>query len=543
MSRRLIFLLPGLAALAVAVWPRDAQAPAGPHLVAAPAAQVVPFTLVLRLPGAALMQRDQAAAARSGSAGFGRVIGAVAFGRRYGLSTASLRRVIRVLRAGGVQVTDAYPQRTALAVRASVGAVQRLFAVRIEAGRGADGRAFRTVAGRALIPAALRGAVTGVLGLDTRPRWHTADVPGGGLTSATVARAYDLDRLRGQGITGQGERVAVISFSDLDHGDPAVFANRFHLAGPGPRYVSVQGGTGDLSGFNEANLDIDVIRSTAPGAQILFYEADGSSAGFAAVLNQIVQDHSADVVSFSWGQCEAAVDPTERAADRAAVASARAAGISVFSASGDFGAYDCQDGDLTDHSLSVDWPAASPDVVAVGGTRLNLRADGSYAGESAWSDTLSLRGSGGGFAATDPRPAWQAAPGVLGSYSTGARELPDVAADADAGTGWDFYAAGHYGEAGGTSAAAPFWAAATVLMAQYAARHGVPRLGFIDPMLYALAGGHPRRPPFHDITRGTNRFYPAGPGWDPATGLGSPDVYNLARDAVDYLRRHPAPSR
>ena len=78
------------------------------------------------------------------------------------------------------------------------------------------------------------------------------------------------------------------------------------------------------------------------------------------------------------------------------------------------------------------------------------------------------------------------------------------------------------------------------LIEQYARQHGVPRLGFIDPVLYALAATPQRYPPFHDVTVGANRFYPATKGWDFATGLGSPDVYNLARDVVAYLKEHGA---
>jgi kumamolisin len=95
------------------------------------------------------------------------------------------------------------------------------------------------------------------------------------------------------------------------------------------------------------------------------------------------------------------------------------------------------------------------------------------------------------------------------------------------------------GEVGGTSAAAPFWAASMLLVGQYAAAHGVPRLGFLDPVLYALAASPQRLPPFHDVTRGANRYYRARAGWDPATGLGSPDVANLAQDMVAYMRAHP----
>jgi kumamolisin len=77
-----------------------------------------------------------------------------------------------------------------------------------------------------------------------------------------------------------------------------------------------------------------------------------------------------------------------------------------------------------------------------------------------------------------------------------------------------------------------------LLIHQYAAARGVGRLGFVDPIMYSLASSTQPFPPFHDVTRGGDRYYQTGLGWDPATGLGSPDVFNLARDVVAYLRAH-----
>jgi subtilase family serine protease len=134
------------------------------------------------------------------------------------------------------------------------------------------------------------------------------------------------------------------------------------------------------------------------------------------------------------------------------------------------------------------------------------------------------------------RPGWQHGPGVNDIYANGHRQLPDVSADADPGTGWAAYVNGNPVEIGGTSAATPFWAASMLLVDQYAVASGAGRLGFVDPVLYALAAGTQPYPPFHAITEGTNRFYRATAGWNPATGLGSPDVWNLARDVVAYLR-------
>ena len=156
-------------------------------------------------------------------------------------------------------------------------------------------------------------------------------------------------------------------------------------------------------------------------------------------------------------------------------------------------------------------------------------------------------GGGGGLNPQDPLPPWQVGPGVQEpGISNGNRQLPDVAAAADNDSGfYTVFTDPDSGERvsvpiGGTSAAAPFWAGSMALVQQAAARAGVGTLGFVDPMLYQLGATTQAVPPFHDVTRGRILLYRAGPGWDFATGLGSPDVANLAADAVAYLRQHPA---
>jgi kumamolisin len=162
---------------------------------------------------------------------------------------------------------------------------------------------------------------------------------------------------------------------------------------------------------------------------------------------------------------------------------------------------------------------------------------GAYAGETAWDDTLEQAGGGGGLSVDYNRPQWQVGPGVTNRFSTGMRQLPDVAAAADPWSGWDIYTGGAMTVAGGTSAATPFWAASMALVAEYAAEHGAGQLGFVDPTLYAIGARPQLAPAFHDVTIGANRYYPASAGWDFATGLGSPEVANLARDVAAYLKR------
>ena len=182
----------------------------------------------------------------------------------------------------------------------------------------------------------------------------------------------------------------------------------------------------------------------------------------------------------------------------------------------------------------------------MGGTRLQVRNDGTYYAEQGWEDYLSTSGSGGGISAIDPIPSWQTGPGVANEYSNGKRQTPDVSAAADPDSGYLVYRTPPDGGdagftvIGGTSGASPFWAGIMLLTRQLAVSQGVGPLGYVNPMLYALAQTAPPNTIFHDVTVGGNLFHHATPGWDFATGLGSPDVTALAGAIVNYLVTHPA---
>src|SRR5581483_3335689 len=216
-------------------------------------------------------------------------------------------------------------------------------------------------------------------------------------------------------------------------------------------------------------------------------------------------------------------------------------GMSFFAASGDAGAYDCQD-----TNLAVDYPASDPNVTSVGGTTLTVNADGSYKSESVWSNPLDRlhgprgAGSGGGLSSTWQMPGWQSGPGVQNSSSNGDREVPDISADADPTPGYSVYCtvslagcpSAGWLTVGGTSAAAPLLAASTALINQYLLSQGKAPLGLVNPLLYALATAQQAYPAYHSISTGNNLYYPATGTYSLATGLGTPDVYNIARDLV-----------
>lgn len=508
----------------------------------------VSFSLVLRLHQGRL-QRFLAGLYDPHSPLYHHFIDARTFGSRFGVSTAQLSELQATLGREGIRVTGRYPQRTALDVVASAGVISRVFGARLMDYRSAGGRLYHSPVSTPAVPGEIRGMVASVAGLHGGILPRPDDTPANGVTPAMASLAYDYAPLYSRGIEGQGEKVAVIELWQYSQQDLNSFSQQFHLSAFTPERLSPpqEGATADTSseGEQEAELDLEMIHAVAPRAQILDYNSPGitnsGADGLGDLIDKVVADGKADIVSDSYGFCELSWPRADIQRDEQAIEAAVAHGISIFKSTGDNGAYECQKFATGDHRLSVEWPASSPGVVAVGGTSLSVGANGGYAGETAWEGTLENSGGGGGVSTIFSRPSWQRAPGVHSvRFPDDMRQLPDVSANADPISGWSAVTGGSLAPVAGTSAAAPFWAGAMALIEQYARQNGVQHLGFVDPMFYAIASTPQPSPPFHDVTVGTNRFYPATVGWDFATGLGSPDVWNLARDAVRYLQSHPA---
>ncbi|HEV2580578.1 MAG TPA: peptidase S53, partial [Ktedonobacteraceae bacterium] len=186
---------------------------------------------------------------------------------------------------------------------------------------------------------------------------------------------------------------------------------------------------------------------------------------------------------------------------------------------------------------TTSFPTDDPWVTSTGGTTLDRTQNG-FA-ETAWNNSLGA--SGGGFSAFFSTPSYQQSlPGAVQQLLNKRRGVPDVAADADPNTGLAIYVNG-WTMAGGTSASAPFWAAITAIANQVA---GQP-LGFLNVGLYKLGASSTYARDFRDITSGNNTRVVNGiivpghnavAGWDPVTGLGSPDAENLIPDLIAALQ-------
>ena len=274
--------------------------------------------------------------------------------------------------------------------------------------------------------------------------------------------------------------------------------------------------TGDPQGPDgEVTLDLEVAGSLAPGARLAAYFAPNTDQGFLAAIQAATHDliNRPQVLSISCGGPEPGWPLGVRTAFEHAFEDAALAGITVCVAAGDSGSSD----GMTDGLAHVDYPAASPLVLACGGTRL-LTAGGSISAEVVWNDLPAGGATGGGVSRVIPLPTWQSGAGVPRDVDPGGyrgRGVPDVAGNAAPETGYRVLVDGQAVVFGGTSAVAPLWGA---LLLVCAAQLG-QRLGYLNPLLYSKIAAQGA---LRDITHGDNGAYLARVGWDACTGWGSP---------------------
>ena len=262
-----------------------------------------------------------------------------------------------------------------------------------------------------------------------------------------------------------------------------------------------------------------------PGAQIILVEANSPSlSDLMTAVSTAAAQPGVSVVSMSWGFAEG---QSVFASDEATYDSMfNVPGVAFVASTGDYGAAD------------PEYPAYSPNVLAVGGTSLTLNADGSYNSETGWGyqseSAGAFIGSGGGISLYEPEPAYQA-----GVQSTGYRTTPDVSLDADPATGawiadpYNLDPGNPFEAVGGTSVSAPVWAGLLAIVNQGSAAAGGPSLNASDPTevqqaLYSLPQND-----YNVISSGFNG-YNAGAGYNLVTGLGTPIANLLVSDLVAY---------
>jgi len=352
--------------------------------------------------------------------------------------------------------------------------------------------------------------------------------PAGGLSPSDIRQAYEFPS-QTSSINGAGQTLALFELDGYDPADISAYERYFNLPQIPLKNILVGDATGEAGGgAGEVTLDIELMTGIAPGVkQILVYEGINSDQGMIDTYSRIADDNIASQVSTSWGISEDNASESLLKTENTIFKQMAAQGQSLYAAAGDDGAYD--DGS----TLSVDDPGAQPYAVAVGGTSLTTGANGTYVSETTWN--ASNGQGGGGISTLWPQPSWQH--GVVGKDTLGSvtmRNVPDVALESDINVGYAIYYQGTWGIWGGTSCAAPIWAAFTALVNQERTARNMTPLGFPSPALYAIGKTNRYSQDFHDIRDGsTNGYYPAVTGYDDATGWGSLKAMDLLKDLVE----------
>jgi kumamolisin len=354
-----------------------------------------------------------------------------------------------------------------------------------------------------------------------KPKKHPAQAES--FNPPQVAQLYNFPA----GVNGAGQTIGILELGGgYNANDLSTYFAGLGIAEPKVTAVSVDGATNspdqpssptDPNADGEVGLDIEVAGSIAPGANIAVYFTTNTAKGFVDALTTAIHDTTngpPSVISISWGSAEANWTPQSMTTFDDACQSAVALGITITVASGDNGSSDGGSGN------NVDFPASSPHVLGCGGTEL-IAANGAIQEEVVWNDQPQGGATGGGVSSFFPIPPWQMKANVpKPPTSAGGRGVPDVAGDASPETGYNVLFDGESGVVGGTSAVAPLWAALIALLNQQRGSN----IGFANLALYQNAENG-----FHDITKGNNGAYSAEPGWDPTTGLGSPNGGQLSQ--------------
>ena len=376
------------------------------------------------------------------------------------------------------------------------------------------------------------------------------------LSPAQLVAAYDAGPLLSRGITGKGQTVVIIAAfgSPTIKRDLAAYDKAWRLLPPPSfRVIAPLGPVPPFRPSDERNFwasettqDIEAAHLMAPGAALVLAEIPSARLDARSGLPDLVKAEQyvirhrlGSVISMSLSATEIAY-PTARLHRAVARAGLARSMITIVAASGDLGAAGWKfDGQHLYPGPEVHWPASDPQVTAVGGTRLGAQPPSApVAPATSWPD------SGGGRSAVFARPSYQR---TVASVAGRSRAVPDISMDASTASGLELYATpssvgatGTWNGAYGTSLAAPLFAGVVALADQAAGRP----LGLINPLLYRLAAQHDpgivdvRGPGSTFTYRGTTvRGFPAGPGYDLVTGLGTVDAAKFVPDLVRLARQ------
>jgi subtilase family serine protease len=521
---------------------------------AAAAGSRVAVALQLRGPNDAALASFARSVSLPGSPNYRHFLTPAQFRGRFAPSVAEVAAVRSWLAASGLTVDRVTPYRDVVAAHGTAAVVAKAFDTSFGLFR-VDGRLLRAPLRQPTLPTAVAPFVAGVTGLAQvpmrtaaspppaftnarpcssyfaqkkavgEPKYNGAHQPWAicGYAPAQIRGAYGVNKTH---LTGKGVTVAIVDAfasptiqQDVNtwskkHGLPTLASGQYsELNGPvveempedplGTGLVDPQGWSG------EETLDVEAVHEMAPAADVLYVAAlTPLNEGLQVAESEAVESGKAQIVSNSWGSAADSPDPADQSLFDHTMSDAASTGVTVSFSSGDDGDEVAASGQRTG-----DWPATSPQVVAVGGTSLKVTKKNGYGGETYWGTYKSLLakgkwdlkssvfygGGGGGVSSTYPEPSWQkgVVPHSLATYNvtTPGRVEPDISLDADSTTGMlvgqtQTFSDGttKYSEyrIGGTSVSCPLFAGLMALADQAAGKG----LGLVTPTMYGLAAKH-----------------------------------------------------
>jgi len=537
--------------------------------------QTISLSIGLRLRNTDLLNSYLKDVVRPKSINYHRYLTPAQFAGAFSPSVSVHAAVLQYLQSSGFTITHTYTHRMLITFKGTIGQAEQVFHVTINNYTAPNGQTFYSNQNDPQLPTSLVGYVLSVGGLNNAMHWqhtpytaHNKIAGNNGNTTfcpstgsgyylpSQIQAAYNINGLYTRGYHGEGQTVALFELDSFVPSDIATYAACY-----GQSHTSIQTvktGSGPIASDNgmvEVELDAELALSTAPKlGTLVVYEAANDFTDYNAEWAQIVQD-APPIVSSSWGLCETDFGQSLVQTEGQFLQAAAIQGQSIFVASGDSGSSGCyfDNPTPTPNALEPQDPASQPYVTGVGGTTLNW--NGSTLSETTWNNVprqnMPSGASTGGKSVYWPLPTWQSAPGV----GTGNREVPDVSLNSDPFTGYPIYctpaSAGCTSSSpwlvvGGTSAAAPIWAATMALINEQSVKDGGFNIGFVDPLLYQIASNSSMYAnDFHDVTTGNNDYnnlqggqYPATANYDMATGLGTFNADNLGTDLVTMTRNN-----
>ncbi len=529
-----------------------------------PSSATLHLDVALTPKNAAALSQYASEVSTPGSALYHRYLAKGQFAGLFGATSATIRTVLAALRAAGLHPGAVSADHLSIPVTASVGQVESAFGVSMASYRLPGGRTGFANTSAPKLPANIAPSVDAIIGLDNlnlphsflaRPKVNpttrmtaTAAKPAilsGGpkpcsqlvsfrnsfhsstgfatFTADQFASAYGFNQLYASGDFGKGIAVGIVEFGEPNSPHDISLFQGCYGTHTNIAYDKVDhfGQTGP--GEGEAALDIETVLSLAPNSNIIVYQAPNTGAAAYDIYKAMVNQDKVRVISESYGLCEHYQDP--RAANAVTLLYEQAAvqGQTIVASSGDDGSEGCLQNDGNKNRLSVNFPASDPLVLGVGGTRIKSLSGPS---EVVWNDGKDGDGAGGGGKSVFyGEPSFQHAFKI----NSKVREVPDVSADADPESGYVIVHKSEISDIGGTSAAAPLWAA---LIALTDAQCSSSPVGWANPAIYFAAHVKPAvlsdiRPAPNKVNNNFTHFsaghlYPVAKGYDAATGIGSP---------------------